>query len=119
SHVVAANEGNVVAKLLPVQVHQALPVARFLGAHAVEHGGGGRKILAKTFGKIRVDALILFLERDGQGQDLAFRKAVKVAHVRLLSTDELRARFFASLRMTWRVVLLKCPDSSSDQPQDE
>src|SRR5439155_6736413 len=66
-------------------VHQALPVARFLGAHAVEHGGGGGKILAKTFGKIGVDALILFLERDGKSKDLAFRKAVKVAHVRLLS----------------------------------
>ena len=97
----AANERNVVAKLLPVQVHQSLPVARFLGAHAVEHGGGGRKILAKTFGKIRVDALILFLERDGKSQDLAFGKAVKVAHIRLLSVGYV-ARAPAILRRSRR-----------------
>src|SRR5262249_33240261 len=58
-YVLAADEGNMLAEALPVQLEQPAPMARFFGAHAIEDGGRGREVLPEAFGVIRVNALIL------------------------------------------------------------
>ena len=62
------------------QLDQAAPVAGFLLAHAVEHGGRTGKIVAQALGEIGVDALVFFFQRDGQGEHFPLGQAFKTAH---------------------------------------
>ena len=41
--------------------------------HSIEDGGRGGEVPAQAFAKIGVDALIFFLEGDGQSQDFPLR----------------------------------------------
>ena len=71
----------MVAETLPVQLDQAAAVSRFLVAHALENRRrGGEKISLQTLREIRIDAFVLFLERDGKGENLAFGKTVEASH---------------------------------------
>jgi hypothetical protein len=76
----AADEGDVLSEFLPVQLDQSSAVSGFLVAHAFEYGGGSGEVLAQTFGEIGEDALVLFFKRDGQRQNFALGKSLKVLH---------------------------------------
>jgi len=70
----------VFAKLLAIEFDQSPPVAGFLFPHTFEHGGRCGVVLAQSFGKIRVHALVFFFQRNGQSQHFAFRKFLKLLH---------------------------------------
>src|SRR5277367_6109199 len=79
-YVLAANERDVFSELLPVQLNQPPAMSGFFVAHAVEHGSGGGEVLAQSFCEIGEDAFVFFFERNGQGQNLALSKSLKVPH---------------------------------------
>ena len=80
AHVLAADQRNVLAELLAVEFEQALAVlALFLG-HLGEDIGTGRIVRPQTFGDIGVDAVVLFLVGDRQGEDLPLGQVGEVAH---------------------------------------
>ena len=99
AHVLAADERDVVAEFLVKQLDQAAAMAGFLFAHAFEDRGGGGKVLAQALGVIGVDALVFFFERNGQGQDLAFRQAVEAAHTFSMTLGRTRSDGYARSRM--------------------
>ncbi len=45
-------------------------MAGLFGATAAEHRGRRRKVLPQALGKIRVDPLVFFLQRDGERRNL-------------------------------------------------
>jgi hypothetical protein len=55
----------------------------FLG-HLVEHLGGGRKLLAQTFREAAVDAAVLVLIGDREGEDFLLGQIGETLHGRLL-----------------------------------
>src|SRR6266852_2698020 len=55
-------------------------VSRLFLSHAVEHRSRRRKILAQSFGKVCIHALVFFFQRNGQSENLAFRQLVEVLH---------------------------------------
>ena len=71
SDVVTADQGYVVAKLVPKEFDEAPPVVRFFASHAVEHRRRSRKVLTETLGEIGIDPLVFFFKRDGQSENLA------------------------------------------------
>ena len=81
-HVLPANERNVFSESSAIRFDEPSSMAGFLGAHAVEHCGGGRKVLPQSLGKISVDPLVFFLQRDREREDLLLREAVEVLHAR-------------------------------------
>src|SRR5579872_3018317 len=66
-------------------------MARFLLAHAVEESGGGGEVLAQAVGKVGVDFLILFFQRDGQREDFTLGETVETTHTPIAS-QAVRAR---------------------------
>ena len=78
--VLAADQRDVVAEFLLGELDQAPAMARFLQPHAVENGRRRRKILPQAFGEVGVDFLILFFERDCQGENLALGQTFETAH---------------------------------------
>ena len=70
-NVVPADERDVIAELRDEEVDQAPAVFVLLGRHFLEHFRAGRKVLGKAVGEIRVDAAVLLLVADGEGQHLA------------------------------------------------
>ena len=80
AHVLPADERDVVAEFLLKQLDQPAAMARFLLAHAVEDRGRGGEIFAQALGVVGVDALVFFLQRNSQRQDLALREAVEALH---------------------------------------
>src|SRR3989449_2276956 len=79
-HVLAANKRDVLTKFLLVEFNQTTAVSRLFLSHAVEHRSGRGKILAQSFGKICIHALVFFFQRNGQSENLAFRQLVEVLH---------------------------------------
>jgi hypothetical protein len=53
-------------------------VAGFLGCLASSTEAEAGKTLFETFGKIGVNAFVLFFKKNGQGHNLGFWKSVKV-----------------------------------------
>ncbi len=84
AHVLAADEGDVLAEFLPVELDQTVAVLVFLFRHALEHFGGGGVVLAHRFGVVGVDAGILFFVADGEREDLAFAEFGEIFHASLL-----------------------------------
>src|SRR5216683_2708108 len=80
SHVLAANKRYVLPKFPLVQLNQTTAVSRLFLSHAVEYRSGRGKLLAQSFGKICIDALVFFFQRNGQRENLAFRQLVEVLH---------------------------------------
>ena len=56
----------MVAELLAEEIQKASAVGRFLSPHAIEDCRRGWKVLAETFGEVRVDPIVFFFERDCQ-----------------------------------------------------
>src|SRR5439155_25735865 len=78
--VLTADEWDVVAEALPVQVEEAVAVAVLLGPQLAELLRRGREVLLEAVGEVVEDAGVLFLEGDGQGQDLLLAEALERAH---------------------------------------
>src|SRR6266404_4221832 len=79
-HVLPANKRYVLTKFPLVQLNQTTAVSRLFLSHAVEYRSGRGKLLAQSFGKICIDALVFFFQRNGQSENLAFRQLVEVLH---------------------------------------
>ncbi len=62
------------------QFDQAPAVARLFLAHALEHRRRCGIVLPQALGKVGIDALIFFFQRNGQSQNFAFRQLVKLLH---------------------------------------
>jgi fructose-1-phosphate kinase PfkB-like protein len=61
----------VIAELRDEEVDQAAPMFVLLIRHLDEHLGGGGVVLAQVVGEVGVDASVLFLVGDRQGEHLA------------------------------------------------
>ena len=75
----AADQGNHIAKPGAVQIDQLLTVAVFLDRHAIENQGRSRKVDAQPFGKTAIDPGVVLFGRDGQRQHLLFGQIDKAA----------------------------------------
>ena len=69
--VLAAHERDVLAKLRDEKVDELAAVFVLLAGHFVEHFGAGRVVLEQTVGEVGVDAAVLLLVADGEGQHFA------------------------------------------------
>ena len=76
-HVLPANERDVLAEALPINIDQAGAVLRFFLPHLVEDLGGVGIGFPQTIGKIRINAAVLFFQRNGERQDLARRELLE------------------------------------------
>ena len=81
--VLAADQRNVLSKFLPEEFDEAAAMVRLFLAHAVEHLRRAGEILPQSFGEISIDALILFFQKNSQGQNLPLGKAFEVSHEEL------------------------------------
>jgi hypothetical protein len=59
-------------KSLTIQFNQPVTMSVLFSSHLREQFRRGGKICAKRFGKVAIDAGILFLGRDGEGEYLRF-----------------------------------------------
>jgi hypothetical protein len=78
--VLAADQRDVLAKLLAVQLDEPVPVAVLLLAHLVERGGGLGVAGLEPLGKVAVNAGVLLLQGDGQGKHLLLAQALERSH---------------------------------------
>ena len=80
AHILAADQRNMLAEFRPVQFEQALAMlALFLG-HLGEDLGAAGILAPQALGDVGIDAVVLFLVGDRQGEDFAFGEVGKVAH---------------------------------------
>ena len=78
--ILAPDQRDVLAELVPVQLQQAAAVVAFLSGHFVEHRGAAGIVVPQALGDVGVDATVLFLVGDRQGEDLAFGQVGEIAH---------------------------------------
>ncbi len=78
--VLAADQRQVLAELLAVEIEQPGAVGDLFLRHLVEHLGGGGELLAQALGEAAVDAAVLLLVGDGQRQNFLFGQVGKSFH---------------------------------------
>ena len=78
-HVGPANQGNVLAKALAVEFDQRPPVVDLLVLHLAEHLGRAGIVGLEPRGNIGVNAAVLLLRGNSQGEDLLLGEVPKVA----------------------------------------
>src|SRR5579864_7351154 len=76
-HILPANQRDVLAEFLAIEIEQGLTVSRFLRLHLLEHFGGCWIRLAKTIGEISVNAPVFLFEKNRQRQDFPLGKLLK------------------------------------------
>ncbi len=69
--VLAAHERDMIAEFRDEEVDEPAPVRVLLGGHLVEHLRAGGVVFVQAVGEIGVDARVLLLVADGEGQNLA------------------------------------------------
>ena len=72
-HVLAADQRQIFAEFFAVEVVEHGAVMHFFLGHLVEHLGRGGELLAQALGEAAVDAAVLFLVGDGEGQHFLLR----------------------------------------------
>ena len=82
-HILAADGGQHLAKAGLVDFEEHMAVAGLLLRHLLEDLGGGGIALAQILGEGHVDARVLFLGGNGEGQDFAWGQFGKGFHRRL------------------------------------
>ena len=82
AHVLSAHQRDMRAETLRVQVDQGAPMTLLLQGHFVEDSGAVGKVLPKLMREVGVDASVLFLGGDRQGQQLALGQVVEFTHDR-------------------------------------
>ena len=83
--VLAADQRQIFAEFLAVEVVEHGAVVHLLFGHLVEHLGGGGELLAQAFGEAAVDAAVLFLVGDGERQHFLLGQVGKFFHEECLS----------------------------------
>ena len=78
--VLAADQRQIFAEFLPVEVVEHGAVVHLLLGHLVEHLGGGGELLAQALGEAAVDAAVLFLVGDGERQHFLLGQIGKSFH---------------------------------------
>ena len=79
-HILAADQRDVLAEFGPVEFEQAVAVLAFFLGHLGEDMGAGRVLGPQAFGDIGVDAVVLFLVGDRQGEDFPLGQVGEIAH---------------------------------------
>src|SRR5207248_10923125 len=79
-HVLPADQRDVVAELLAVEVEEAVTVAVLLLRHRGEHPRRSGVALAHRIRAIGIGTAVLLLEIDGERQQLLLRQIRKVLH---------------------------------------
>ena len=79
-HVLAADQRQIFAELLAVEVEQHGAVVHLFLGHLVEYFRRGGERLAQAFGEATVDAAVLFLVGDGQRQHFLLGQVGKSFH---------------------------------------
>src|SRR5262249_49268022 len=79
-HVLAADQRQVLAEFLPVEVVQHAAVLDLLLSHLVEHLRRARILRAQPVGESLIDAGILLLVGDREGEDFLFAQVGKALH---------------------------------------
>ena len=80
ANVLPAHERNVLAEFGDEGVNQLASMLVFFPRHFLEHFGARRKVSVQRVGVIRVDAAVLFLVGDREGENFLFRKFGEIAH---------------------------------------
>jgi hypothetical protein len=70
----------VLAEFLPVDLDQPAAVSVLFARHLGEHLGRGGVIVLQPLGVVGIDASVLFLERDGDGENLLLGQVGKSFH---------------------------------------
>ena len=78
--VLAADQRQVFAEFLAIEIDQHAAVAYLLLRHLVEDLGGGRVVIAQPHGKAAVDAAVLVLGGDGERKDFLLGEIGKALH---------------------------------------
>ena len=79
-HVLAADQRQIFAEFLAVEVVEHGAVVHLLLGHLVEDLGRGGELLAQAFGEAAIDAAVLFLIGDGQRQHFLLGQVGKLFH---------------------------------------
>src|SRR5580704_5575991 len=79
-HVLPADQRDVVAELLAVEVEEAVTVTVLLGRHRGEHSRRSGIALARRIREVAVGTAVLLLESDGERQQLLLRQIREVLH---------------------------------------
>ncbi len=72
------------AETFGVGVDQAAAMLVLLPRHVGEDVGGVGEIVAQAVGEVGVDAAILLLAADGEGEDFSFGQTIETPHAREL-----------------------------------
>jgi hypothetical protein len=70
----------VLPELAAVEIVEHAAVVHFLGCHLVEHLRGVRETGAQPLGEVAVDAAVLLLVADGEGEDFLLGKVGEALH---------------------------------------
>jgi hypothetical protein len=80
AHILPADERDVLAEFFRVQVDQAAAMLVFLRRHVLKYFGAVGVVFPQALGEVGVDAAILLLRADGQGQHFLFGELGEVFH---------------------------------------
>ena len=78
--VLAADQRQIIAEFLPIEVEQHRAMVHLLLGHLVEDLGGGRILLAQTLGETAIDAAVFFLIGDRKRQNFLLGEVGKAFH---------------------------------------
>jgi hypothetical protein len=98
--VLAADQRQIFAEFLAIEVEQPGAVGDFLFRHLVEHLGGGGELRAQALGKAAIDAAVLFLVGDGQRQYFLLGQVGKFLHVKRPLNRRLANDFYITILNT-------------------
>jgi hypothetical protein len=82
THVLAADQRQVLAEFLAMEIEKARAMLDLLIGHFVEHFRGRRKLCTQAFGEAAIDAAVLLLVGDGEGEDFLLGEVGKAFHGR-------------------------------------
>jgi hypothetical protein len=79
-HILATDQRQIFAEFRPIELEQPGAMAHLLVRHLVEDFGGSRIFRAQAFGEAAIDAAVLVLAGDGEGDDFPFGELGKAPH---------------------------------------
>jgi len=86
-NILPPDERDMFTESPPIQLHQPVTMSIFLSRHPGEQFRRGRKISAERFGKVAIDAGILFFCRNSHREYLRLVQVMEI-HVRALNTTK-------------------------------
>jgi hypothetical protein len=83
-HILPPQEWNMITESLTIHFDQPMTVPVLFPRHFGEQFRRGREVCAERFGKVAIDAGVLFLGCDGEGEYLSFVQIAEVHDATLL-----------------------------------